>query len=203
MAKSDTVVDVAAKADSPRSRRADAQRNRERLLAKALELFTSSKDDVTLSAVAERAGVGIGTLYRHFPTRDALVEAVYRNEVERLSDAVPMLLAQMPPDEALEEWLIRYTSLVAAKRGLKEAMRSVFEPGGDTYAYSRDRLTEAVTRLLEAAAKSGTIRGDIDPQDVLLAVAASTWAFVNDGEWQERARRVLRLVMDGLRYKPA
>ena len=185
-----------------RSPRVDAQRNRERLLTTALKLFTSSKEDVTLSAVAERAGVGIGTLYRHFPTRDALVEAVYRHEVERLSDAAPALLKEMPAEKALEEWLTRYVGLVAAKRGLKEAVRSIFEPGTDTYAYSRDRLTTAVTLLLDAAAKSGAIRSDVDPQDVLLAVAASTWAFVNDGDWEERALRVLRLVMDGLRYKP-
>jgi AcrR family transcriptional regulator len=182
--------------------RADAQRNRERLLAVALKLFTSSKEEVTLSAVAEKAGVGIGTLYRHFPTRDALVEAVYRNEVERLSDAAPSLLKEMPADKALEEWLRRYAALVAAKRGLKEALRSIFEPGAETYARSRDSMTAAVTLLLEAAAKSGAIRDDFDPQDVLLAIAASTWALVNDGEWEERARRVLRLVMDGLRYRP-
>ena len=152
--------------------------------------------------MAERAGVGIGTLYRHFPTRDALVEAVYRHEVERLSDAAPALLKEMPPEKALEEWMKRYSGLVAAKRGLKEAVRSIFEPGTDAYAYSRDRMTTAVTLLLDAAAKSGAIRGDVDPQDVLLAIAASTWAFVNDGDWEERAFRVLRLVMDGLRYKP-
>ena len=188
--------------DTARSPRADAQRNRERLLVAALKLFTAAKEEVTLSAVAERAGVGIGTLYRHFPTRDALVEAVYRHEVERLSDAAPALLKQMPADKALEEWLTRYAALIAAKRGMKEAVRSIFEPGADTYAYSRDRLTAAVTLLLDAAAKSGTMRRDVDPQDVLLAVAASTWAFANDGDWQERARPVLRLVMDGLRYQP-
>jgi AcrR family transcriptional regulator len=168
-----------------------------------LKLFTSSKGEVTLSTVAERAGVGIGTLYRHFPTRDALVEAVYRHEVERLSDAAPALLKELPPEKALEEWLTRFAGLVAAKRGLKEAVRSIFEPGTETYAYSRDRMTTAVTLLLDAAAKSGAIRSDVDPQDVLLAIAASTWAFVNDGDWEERALRVQRLVMDGLRYKPS
>ncbi|MEJ1970519.1 MAG: helix-turn-helix domain-containing protein [Rhizomicrobium sp.] len=185
-----------------RSPRADAMRNRERLLAAALALFANARQDVTLSAVAERAGVGIGTLYRHFPTRDALVEAVYRSEVERLSDAAPALLAQMPPEQALETWLTRYAALIAAKRGLKEALASIFEPGSDAYAYSRDRMKDAATLLLDAAAKSGAIRSDADPQDVLLAVAASTWAFANDGDWQDRARRVLRLVMDGLRYQP-
>ena len=185
-----------------RAARADAQRNRERLLATALKMFTSSKKEVTLSAVAEQAGVGIDTLYRHFPTREALVEALYRHEVERLADAAPALLDKMPADQALEEWLTRYTALIAAKRGLKEAMRSIFEAGADTSTYSRDRLTGAVTLLLDAAAKSGAIRSDVGSEDVLLAVGASTWAFVNDGEWEERSGRVLRLVMDGLRYKP-
>jgi AcrR family transcriptional regulator len=160
-----------------------------RLLATALKLFTAAKQEVTLSAVAERAGVGIDTLYRRFPTRDALLEALYRHDVERLSDAAPALLKQMPADKALEEWLTRYAALIAAKRGLKEAVRSIFEPGADTYAYSRDRSTAAVTLLLDAAAKNGTTRGDVDPQDVLLAVAASTWAFANDNDWQERPPR--------------
>jgi AcrR family transcriptional regulator len=191
-----------SKSDIARSPRADAQKNRERLLATALKLFTFSKEEVPLSAVAEQAGVGIGTLYRHFPTRDALVEAVYRHEVGRLSDAAPALLKDMPAENALEEWLTRFAGLIAAKRGLKEAVQSIFEPGTDTSAYSRDRLTTTVTLLLDAAAKSGAIRSDFDPQDVLLAVAASPWAFVNDGDWEERSRRVLRLVMDGLRYRP-
>ena len=112
------------KSDTARSPRADAQRNRERLLATALKLFTAAKQEVTLSAVAERAGVGIGTLYRHFPTRDALVEAVYRHEVERLSDAAPALPKQMPADKAPEEWLGRHAGLIAAKRGMKEAVRA-------------------------------------------------------------------------------
>ncbi|MGD0142882.1 MAG: helix-turn-helix domain-containing protein [Rhizomicrobium sp.] len=181
--------------------RADATRNRERLLAAALKLFTSSKREVTLSAVAESAGVGIGTLYRHFPTRDALVEAVYRHEVERLSEDAPKLLRRMPADAALEEWLKRYCALIVAKRGLKDALQSIFEPGGETSAYSRDRMTEAATLLLDAAAKSGAIGSDVEPQDVLLAVAASTWSFAGDKDWKERAGRVLRLVMDGLRYR--
>jgi AcrR family transcriptional regulator len=187
--------------DSARQPRADAQKNRERLLDAALALFTGSKQEVTLSAVAERAGVGIGTLYRHFPTRDALVEAVYRSEVERLSDAAPRLLQMMPAEAALEEWLKRFSALVVAKRGLKEALQSIFEPGSETSAYSRDRMTAAVTLLLNAAASDGSIRDDVDPQDVLLAVAASTWTFASDKDWKERAGRVLGLVMDGLRYR--
>jgi AcrR family transcriptional regulator len=191
-----------AKSAPVRSPRADAQRNREILLATALKLFTSSKREVTLSAVAKSAGVGIGTLYRHFPTRDALVEAVYRHEVERLSRDAPKLLQRLPPDAALEEWLRRYSALIVAKRGLKDALQSIFEPGADAYAYSRDRMTEAATLLLDAAARSGAIRNGIDPQDVLLTVAASTWFFAGDKDWKARAGRVLLLVMDGLRYQP-
>ena len=190
------------KSASTRLPRADATRNRERLLAAALKLFTSAKEEVTLSAVAEAAGVGIGTLYRHFPTRDALVEAVYRHEVKRLGEDAARLLRRLPPDAALEEWLRRYAALIVAKRGLKDALQSIFEPGAETYAYSRDRMTEAATLLLDAAAGSGAIRDGIDPQDVLLAVAASTWSVAGDKDWKERSGRVLRLVVDGLRYRP-
>lgn len=180
--------------------RADAQRNRERLLAVALNLFTTSREEVTLSAIAETAGVGIGTLYRHFPTRDALIEALYRHEVQRLSDAAPKLLEKMAPEAALEEWLHRYAALIAAKRGLSQALKTIFEPGSETTAYSREHLTRAITLLLEAAARSGAIRSDADPQDILLAIAASTWTFAGDKDWKERAARVLRLVLDGLRF---
>ncbi len=185
-----------------RGPRADARRNRQRLLATALKLFTSSKEEVTLSAVAEGAGVGIGTLYRHFPTREALVEAIYRSEVERLSDAAPALLEEMPADKALEAWLTRYAGLIATKRGLMEVVRSIFEPGAAAPDYSRERMREAVTLLLDAAAKTGRVRGDLDPADVLLAVAASTWTVAGGGNWEERVRPVLRIIMDGLRYKP-
>ena len=187
--------------DTTRQPRADAQRNRERLLDAALKLFNASKGEVTLSAVADKAGVGIGTLYRHFPTRDALVESLYRQEVKKLSDAAPVLLSELPADEALEEWVMRYAALIATKRGLKEAVKSIFEPGSEVHAYSRDHLSDAATLLIDAAVNSGAIRNDIDPQDVLLAVAASIWAFSGETNWQERAKPVLRLVLDGLRYR--
>src|SRR5438270_8083748 len=130
-----------------RAQRADACRNRDRLLDVAAEAFATHGVEASLEKIAKCADVGIGTLYRHFPTRDALVEAVYRHEVERLSSAALALLKEMPADKALEEWLTRYAGLIAAKRGLKEAVRSIFEPGADAYAYSRDRMTTAVTLL--------------------------------------------------------
>lgn len=115
------------------------------------------------------------------------------------ADAAPALLKAMAPERALEEWLILYAGMIVAKRGLKEAVRSIFEPGAGVHAYSRVRMRDAATLLLDAAAKSGAIRSGIDPDDVLLAVAASTWAFANDGgDWRRRTNRVLRLVMDGL-----
>jgi AcrR family transcriptional regulator len=191
-----------SKSQKSREPRADARRNRQRLLDTALKLFTSSKGEVTLSAVAEGAGVGIGTLYRHFPTRDALVEAIYRDEVDRLAEAAPALLKEMPADEALEAWLTRYAGLIATKRGLMEVVRSIFESGAEAPAYSRERMREAVTLLLDAAARTGRVRGDLDPADVLLAVAASTWTVAGDGNWEERVRPVLRIIVDGLRYKP-
>ena len=190
------------KSEKSHGSRADARRNRQRLLDTALNLFTSSKEEVTLTAVAEGAGVGIGTLYRHFPTRDALVEAIYRQEVEKLAAAVPALLEEMPADQALEEWLTRYAGLVATKRGLKEAVRSIFEPGAAASAYSRERMESAARLLLDAAAATGAIRSDVEPKDVLLAVAASTWALADNGAWEERTRPILRLFMDGLRYRP-
>jgi AcrR family transcriptional regulator len=180
--------------------RADAERNRENLLAAALKLFTASKDEVTLSAVAEAAGVGIGTLYRHFPTRDALVEAVYRNEVARLADAAPKLLEKMPPLDALEDWLRRYAGLIAAKRGLSQALKAIFEPGSAAATYSREAMTRALGVLLDAAATSGAIRSDADPQDILLAIAASVWVSPDAKDWKERAARVQKLVVDGLKF---
>jgi AcrR family transcriptional regulator len=194
----------ATKPGAVRAPRADARKNRERLLYAALVLFSESRGEVTLSAVAEKAGVGIGTLYRHFPTRDALVEAVYRSEVERLGDDAPKLLKKLAPEAALEEWLKRYAALIVAKRGLKDALQSIFEPGSEASTFSRDHLTAAITLLLEAAAKAHSIRDDADAEDVLLTVAASTWAFAGDKDgkdWKDRTRRVLGLVMDGLRYR--
>lgn len=190
-------------AGSNRRPRADAVRNRERLVQTAKAAFAEAGPDVGLEEVARRAGVGIGTLYRHFPTRDALVEAVYRQEIDRLADAAPELLADGPAIAALEKWLLGYARLIATKRGLKEVVATVFDPCADVYAHYRERTLSAATLLIEAAARAGAIRDDVDPEDVLLAVAASTWAITESGnDWEERGRRLLRLTLDGLRYRP-
>ena len=132
------------------TKRADARRNREKLLAAAGELFASVGTDVSLDAVAKRAGVGIGTLYRNFPTRDALVEAAYRAEVEHLCDAAAVLLESHPPDVALAEWMDRFVAYAAAKKGMKGALNSIVAGGSDLYAETRAQIIAALGGLLAA-----------------------------------------------------
>jgi AcrR family transcriptional regulator len=182
-----------------RGLRADARQNREKLLAAAAELFATSGVEVSLQAVADRAGVGIGTLYRHFPTRNALVEATYRNEVERLCEAAGELQHTRPPEAALAEWMDRFVTYVAAKRGMADALQSITASNSELYPRSRKQLLEAITSLLGNAAASGAVRADVEPEDVLRAMNA-VWLVTDEPDWQERAHRLLRLLMDGLRY---
>jgi AcrR family transcriptional regulator len=173
--------------------RADAQRNRDRLVETALDAFTNEGANVPLESIAKRAGVGIGTLYRHFPTREALVEAVYRNELAKLCDAVPELLAALPPHEATRAWLGRFVEYVATKQGMGDALRAVIASGGNPYAQSMERLTEAVVTLLEAVD-----RPDVNPVDVLATVSGIALTRGEVGS----ADGMLDLVVDGLRYRP-
>jgi AcrR family transcriptional regulator len=174
--------------------RADARRNREKLLAAAVAAFADSGTDASLEAIARRAGVGIGTLYRHFPTRDALVEAAYRNEVEQLCAAAPELLARHRPDVALAEWMERFVGYAAAKRGMKSALQAIAASGSDPFGDTRRMLLEAIGMLLEAGVATRTIRSDVDADDVLRAMGA-VW-HVDD---LAQARPLLRLLIDGLR----
>ena len=180
--------------------RKDAQRNREKLLAAAVELFAERGTEGSLEEVAKRAGVGIGTLYRHFPTRDALVEAAYRNEVAQLRAAADELLAELPPDRALEAWVRRFVEYGTAKRGMRDALQSIAGAGSDLFADTRGQVTEAVAVLLRAGAEAGTLRADVEAEDVLRAMGA-IWLVADGDDWAEDALRVLRLVMDGLRYR--
>jgi AcrR family transcriptional regulator len=180
--------------------RADARRNRDKLVATALQLFTENGTDVALEAVAQKAGVGVGTLYRHFPTRDALVEAVYLTELDRLHSGAAELLASYPPDEALERWLDLFVQYAVTKRGLAGALRSIFESGGNLYAQSRAKIIDALGSLLDAAGAEGAIRSDLDPEDVLLAMGG-IWSLPDEPNWAGRARKLLGLMMDGLRYR--
>jgi AcrR family transcriptional regulator len=180
--------------------RADAQRNRDRLLDVAVRAFSQDGPDVTLDAIARDAGVGIGTLYRHFPTREALIEAAYRNELARLCDAVPDLLRAMPPEQATRAWMDRYIDYMTTKRGMADALRAVIASGGSPYAQSRDRLTTAITTLLQAGAAAGTLRADVEPADVLASLSGVSLA-AGEPAQRDQARRLLDLLMDGLRYR--
>jgi AcrR family transcriptional regulator len=182
--------------------RADARRNRDRLVESAVRAFTSGGLDATLESIARDAGVGIGTLYRHFPTREALVEAAYRNELARLCDAATELLADRPADEAMRAWMDRYVDYMATKRGMADALRAVIASGGNPYAESRDRLVAAVTTLLHAGTAAGRLRADVDPADVLVSLSGLTVATA-DPTRRDQAGRLLDLLMDGLRYRGA
>ncbi len=180
--------------------RADAARNRDRLLEAAVRAFAYDATDATLDAIAKEAGVGIGTLYRHFPTREALVEAAYRNELARLCDAAPELLESRSPDQALRAWMDRFVDYMTTKRGMADALRAVIASGGNPYAHSRDRLIEAITALLTAGSDAGSIRADVEPADVLATLSGISLA-AGEAAQREQASRLLDLLMDGLRYR--
>jgi AcrR family transcriptional regulator len=182
---------------SPRPLRADALRNRERLLRVAVQAFSRPGPEVTLDAIAREAGVGIGTLYRHFPTREALVEAAYRNELARLCDAAPQLLDQLSPERALREWMSRFIDYLATKRGMADALRLVIASGANPYAQSRDLLLAALGQLLAAGVATGVVRADVAAGDVLAGLSGISLAA---GE-PAQADRLLDLLMDGLRSR--
>jgi AcrR family transcriptional regulator len=181
-----------------RPMRADARRNREALLQAAAELFAEEGTDVSLEAVAARAGVGIGTLYRNFPNRDSLVEAAYRIEVAQLCDAASELLANHPPDVALAEWMDRFVTYAAAKRGMAGALKAV-NAKTDLYSQTRTQITGAIGGLLEAGVEAGSLRSDVEPEDVLRAMGC-IWN-LGDGEgWRTQAETLIRIIVDGLRH---
>jgi AcrR family transcriptional regulator len=180
--------------------RADARENREKLLRAASERFAGGGPDVSLEAIARAAGVGIGTLYRHFPPRAALIEAVYRNEVDQLCAAAGELLAERPPADALAEWMERFVAYATTKRGLAGALKTVAASQSDLFPTTRERQLQTIGQLLDAGIAAGRIRPDVSAEDVLTSMNA-VWTIAAEGEqWAAQARRVLRLLMDGLRY---
>ncbi|MFD7429650.1 TetR/AcrR family transcriptional regulator [Streptomyces sp. NPDC059814] len=181
--------------------RADAQRNRDKILAAAVRVFTEEGLDAHFERVAREAGVGTGTLYRNFPTREALIEAAYRNEVSRLCDSVPTLLAAMDPGEALRAWTRGFIDYATAKRGMAEALRAVVASGANPYADSHRMIQDALSSLMDAATAAGVIRTDISATDMFAALAGI--ALSSGGpEQREQAERLLDLTLDGLRSVP-
>src|SRR5438046_5258449 len=158
---------AARSAEPVRRPRADAVRNRERVLEAAKFVFSAGGPDASLEAVARRAGVGIGTLYRHFPTREALFEAVYRREVQQLSELAEQLKNEASPVDALRRWLRSNVEFVATKKGMLAALALTVHGASELYAHTFDRLTKAVGTLLDRAVAAGEIRADISPEDLL------------------------------------
>lgn len=178
--------------------RADAQRNIDALLQAAMQVFAASGVDAPVREIAEKAGVGIGTIYRHFPQRSDLIVAVFRREVDTCADAAAVLASAHEPVEALTRWMRRYADFLSAKRGLAAARHSG-NPAYDTLpAYFQKRLRPALQALLEAAAAAGKVRADVDPGDLLRAVASLCRPAHDVGP--EHARKMVTLLLDGLRY---
>jgi AcrR family transcriptional regulator len=180
-----------------RRARSDGQRNRQRLLDAAARLFAESGADVAPQAIAKEAGVGVGTLYRHFPTREELIDAAYRSDLIRLCGAVPELLADRRAADATRIWMNRFIDHAIAKRGMATALRAVIASGEDPYAQSRELLTNAVSALLAAGAADGSMRSDLDSDDVLIGISGVALATGEYGH-REQATRLVDLLLDGL-----
>src|ERR1700755_2612629 len=188
--------DHPAKARRPR---ADGLRNRERVLEAAKTVFSAGGPDASLEAVARHAGVGIGTLYRHFPTREALYEAVYRREVEQLGELAEQLKSEAAPVEALRQWLRANVEFVATKKGMAAALAlAAHGPFSELSAFSYARLTKAVGALLARAVASGELRPDISAEDLLRALVGMCLLHDRPG-WQASVVRMLDVLVDGLR----
>lgn len=184
---------------STRAPRKDAARNREALLAAASAVYAERGIDSSLEEIARRAGLGIGTLYRHFPNRDALNEAVYRREVDTLCDGVDLLLAERAPVEALAEWMRRFAGYVARKRGMAMALKSALGPDNELFSHSHRRVRAALDTLVKAAVATGEIRSDVDPEDLMRAMSGICMA-ADTPERVERTGRLVDLLVDGLRF---
>jgi AcrR family transcriptional regulator len=181
-----------------RKPRTDAQRNRERILEVAKEAFTRSGANASLDEIAKESGVGPGTLYRHFPTRGALLEAVYRTEVERLAAAEPTFAETMSPVEALRAWMLLFVDYIAAKHIIAPALNAYVGGASKLYEGSRAQIQGAIDALVKRAIESGDIRKDLDPIDLLRAlIGVANVASAPD--WQQSARRLVDILITGSR----
>jgi AcrR family transcriptional regulator len=181
-----------------RKPRADAQRNRERILEVAKQAFTRSGADTSLDDIAKQAGVGPGTLYRHFPTREELLKAVYRNELENLATAEEKFAETMPPVEALRAWLLLFVDAVAAKQIIAPALNTLVGDHKKVFEASYAQMHQAIHRLVKRAVKSGDIRKDLDPMDLLRALVGVA-NVASSPDWQQSARRLVDILIDGSR----
>jgi AcrR family transcriptional regulator len=183
-----------------RKPRADAVRNRERVLEAAKVVFSAGGAEASLEAVARAAGVGIGTLYRHFPTREALFEAVYRREVQQLADLAEQLKQEAKPIDALRQWMRSIVKFVATKKGMSAALTLAVDKNSKLFSSSADRLARTVGGLLDRAIAAGEIRDDISPEDLLRAVVGMCYMHDQPG-WQTSVSRLVDVFVDGLRKR--
>lgn len=190
--------DVGREAPKSRSVRADAQRNSDALLEAALAVFATSGVDAPVREIAAKAGVGVGTLYRHFPQRSDLIVAVFRHQVDSCAEAAAVLAAEHPPGEALALWMQRYADFIATKRGLAPALHSGNPAFNSLPSYFDERLRPALQGLLDAAARAGEVRSDIEPDELLQAVRSLCMSAHDDRT--NYVRRMVGLLVDGLRY---
>lgn len=181
-----------------RKPRADAQRNRERILDVAKEVFTRHGADASMDEIARSAEVGPGTLYRHFSTRDALLEAVYRSEVERIAAAGRQLAEEKPPLEALRAWMLLFVDHIAAKLIIAPALNSIVGGPGRLYENSHSKVRGTLELLVKRAIKSGDVRRDVEPFDLLRALVGVAYVPAAP-DWQQSARRLVDILVAGLR----
>ena len=183
---------------APRRPRADAQRNHERILEIAKEAFTRSGANINLDELARDAGVGPGTLYRHFPTRGALVEAVYRSEVEKLAAAERKFAETMPPIEALRAWMLLFVDYIATKQIIAPALNTLVGGPSKVFESSGGQIKAAIDSLVKRAIESGDIRPDLDPFDLLRALIGVS-NVASAPNWQQSARRLVGILIAGSR----
>jgi AcrR family transcriptional regulator len=181
-----------------RKPRSDAQRNRERILEVARQAFSRSGANTSLDDVAREAGVGPGTLYRHFPTREALLEAVYRSGMEKLAAAERKFAEELPPVEALRAWLLLFVDYIAAKQLIAPALNALVGDPKKLFEASYARMWEAIRALVKRAIQSGDIRKDLDPIDLLRALIGVA-NVATSPDWQQSARRLVDILITGAR----
>lgn len=181
-----------------RQPRADAQRNRQRILEVAKDAFARSGVNTSLDDIAKEAGVGPGTLYRHFPTRDALLEAVYRTEVEKLAAAQKKFAETMPPVEALRAWMLLFVDYIAAKQIIAPALNTLVGGPSKLFEGTRAQIQGAIDALVRSAIKSGDIRKDLEPFDLLRALIGVANVASSPG-WQQSAKRLVDILISGSR----
>ncbi|WP_307783612.1 TetR/AcrR family transcriptional regulator [Streptomyces spinoverrucosus] len=194
-------MEVAVTGAVQRRPRADGQRNRARILEVALRLFVERGAEVPFTEIAKEAGVGVGTVYRHFPAREDLIEAAYRSELDAVCAAAGELIEAMPPADALRTWMDRFIDYWATKIGLTDAIRAVVAAGGDPFAQSRERLDDAVGALLSATAAAGFTRPEVKADDLVVSLSGIAMV-VGVLEDREQVGRMLDLLYEGMRTRP-